>query len=308
MPHEITRVLAAAAGSVWAIDPSKGMEIANMLALRAAGQPRDWAGDQSAAMPISQSFEGRRGTVHVLQLHGTIFPRANMMTEMSGGATLTAFGRAFDEAAADERASAIVLDIDSPGGVVTLVEETAAKIFAARRPDRPIVAVANHMAGSAAYWIASAADQIVAPPSAVVGSIGVYTMHDNLAGALELAGIDRTTIHEGARKVETLPYGPLDDAARRFLQSSVADTYRSFTGDVARFRGVAPAVVRADPESADAHYGGGRAYHARQARQLGMIDRVASMDEVLSDLAQGKRLPRRGGRRANLRGRKMALY
>lgn len=188
-----------------------------------------------------------------------------------------------------------------------MVQETAAKIFAARRADRPIIAVANHMAASAAYWLASAADQIVTPASGDVGSIGVYTMHDDLTGALEQAGVARSMIFEGPRKVEGHPYGPLEEDARRALQDSVAETYAAFTSDVARFRGVAASVVRADPVTSEAHYGGGRVYSGKRALRLGMIDRVATMDEVLADLAQGRRMPRRGARRAALRRRRMAL-
>ncbi len=306
MPYEIERILGAVSATVWAIDPDKGYEIANMLALRAGHLPRAFdAGDQQAA-PVATQLDGRKGRIHVLSLHGTIFPKADMMSEMSGGVSLVKFGRAFDEAASDETAAAIVLDIDSPGGAVGLVEETAAKVYGARREGRPIIAVANLMTASAAYWIAAAADQIVAPPSGRVGSIGVYTMHDDLSERLKAEGIDRNLFHDGARKVELSPYAPLSDEARAQLQRSVSATYRSFTGDVARFRKVQASVVRADPEATDTHYGGGRAYDAREARRLGMIDRVATMDEVLADLTRGK-LPRSTKRRAALERHRIAL-
>jgi len=306
MPHEIDRILGAVSATAWAIDPAKGYEIANMLALRATHQPRAYDGEAPKAAAIAAQVDGRKGRIHILSLHGTIFPKADMLSEMSGGVSLVKFGRAFDEAAADENAAAIVLDIDSPGGSVGLVEEMAAKIFAARRENRPIIAVANLMAASAAYWIAAAADQIVAPPSGRVGSIGVYTMHDDLSERLAMEGVDRTLIFDGARKVELAPYGPLEDSARAEVQRSVAATYRNFTGDVARFRSVQASVVRADPESSDAHYGGGRAYDAREARRLGMIDRLATMEEVLADLTKGK-MPRTTKRRASLERQKIAL-
>lgn len=309
MPHEIERVLAAAAGTVWAIDPAKGLEIANLLALRAGGEPRAWTDDEAGEpkAQIAQAVDGRRGPVHILRLHGVVFPRASMMSDISGGQSLEQFGRAFDEAAADERAAAIVIDVDSPGGSTALVEETAAKVFGARRADRPIVAVADTMAASAAYWIASAADQIAAAPSAGVGSIGVYTLHDDMSAMMETLGVDRTVIKSGPRKIENNPWGPLEDSAKAALQDNVAETYRAFTSDVARFRGVSASVVRADPESEDRHYGGGRYYGARQARQYGMIDRIATLETVVADLADGKRLRRPGSRRAEIRRRRLAL-
>ena len=83
-----------------------------------------------------------------------------------------AFGAAFDRAAADSSIGAIVLNIDSPGGSVYGVEELADKIYKARGT-KPVYAVANSLAASAAYWIGSAASQLYVTPSGEVGSIGV---------------------------------------------------------------------------------------------------------------------------------------
>lgn len=307
MSHEIERILAAASASVWAIEPNKAMEIANLLALRASNGVGPGYDGAAAAGPANRQVDGRRGAIHVLQVHGTIFQRSNMMSSMSGGASMEQFGKQFADAAADENAAAIVMDIDSPGGVVSMVEETAEQIFAARRADRPIIAVANTTCASAAYWLASAADQIVAPPSANVGSIGVYTMHDDLSKMMDEKGVSRTFVFEGSRKVEGHPFAPLDDSAREAMQDKIRSTYRSFTGNVARNRGVEVAVVRADPEKADRHFGGGRVYGGREARRLGLVDRVATLDAVLADLVAGRGPRRRGSARASLAAQRMSL-
>ena len=300
MPHEIDRILAAAATRVWLIDEAKAEEIVSLLALRSStGSGATWDGDENEPVYAAESVAGRRGPIHVLNLEGTIMPKSGLMGRMSGGASLEQFGKAFDTAAADANAEAIVLNIDSPGGVVDLVAETAEKVFSARRAGRPIVAVANTLAASAAYWIASASDELVVTPSGSVGSIGVYGMHDDLSEAMKKLGVNRTLIRSGPRKAEGV-VGPLDDAAKAHRQKSADYTYDMFVKAVSRNRGVSASVVRADPEQADEHFGGGRAYPSREAVRLGMADRVATLDETLARLSRGGRRPNTRTARARL--------
>lgn len=289
MPHEISRILGAVCARPWMIDPAKGVEIANLLALRAGGAAPGWDGTPNQASYTSEPVTGRSGPIHVLRVHGTIMPRADMMTMMSGGVSLESFAKAFKTAADDDTAQAIVLEFDTPGGAVDLVPETAAQIHAARREGRPIVASVNTLAASAGYYLAAACDEICVTPSGMVGSIGVYTMHDDLSGALDAAGIDRTVIFEGARKTERHPWGALTEEAKAAIQASVKDTYATFTSDVAKFRGASVATVRADPEKSEDSFGGGRVYHAKEAVRRGMADRVETYDQTLRRVSRGKR-------------------
>ena len=302
MPHEIRRILEMAATGCWFIEPGKAQQILAVLELRASGGALET--DNRPPRPEVAADVRSRGNkvVRVLRLMGTILPRADMLDALSGGASLTAFQKAFREAATDPNVSAIVIEIDSPGGQVDLVPETAALIRAHKQADRPIVAVANTIAMSAAYWIASAADELVVTPSGSVGSIGVYMMHQDISEALAAAGIKRTFIYEGPRKVEGNPFAPLDDTARQAMQDDVRGYYHMFTDDVAKARGVPVARVRADPEDTDKHFGGGRYYHAKRAVQLGMADRVATLDDTIARLARGNRR----AQAANLR-RRMSL-
>ncbi len=300
MPHDIERILNAAAAFSWLIEEQKGREIAAFLALRAQGHGPGWAGEEHKPVYAMDQVTGRTGAVHVLNLHGTIMPRAGMMSRMSGAATLDQFQKAFSAAAADATAQAIVIDVDSPGGIVDFVQETADMIYAARRPNRPIIAVANTTMASAAYWIGAAADEIVATPSGLVGSIGVYSMHDDISGALERQGVKRTLIKSGPRKAEGMA-GPLDAAALKHRQELAAATYEDFTTAIAQYRNVPVSVVRTDPESgAAAHFGGGRAYHPKEALRLGLIDRIATFEDTLMQLAGGQRSRRTGTARARL--------
>jgi ClpP class serine protease len=139
---------------------------------------------------------------------------------------------------------------------------------------------------SAAYWICSAADEIVATPSADVGSIGVFTMHTDTSGAEEKAGIKRTVISAGKYKGEAAPGVPLTDDAQAALQARVSECYAMFAGDVAKHRGVTLAAVKAG-------YGEGRSISAKQALAAGMIDRIATLEDVIGDLSGA--MPRRLG-------------
>lgn len=306
MSHEITRILRAFSNTPWFIHPQKAEQIIAMLEWRAENGPRLLDPSARVAKPplAADQREHPEGAsnVHVLRLHGTILPRTSGM-DLSGpgGASLEAFQANFKQAAADEGARAIIIDVDSPGGQVDLVPETVSMINAAKRADRPIIAVANTMAASAAYWIASAADELVVTPSGLVGSIGVYMMHQDISQNLEMQGVVPTFIFEGARKVEGNPFEPLGDEARAALQSHVRTYYEMFTKDVAKSRGVSVSVVRADPEKTDAHFGGGRAYTAKEAVALGMADRVATIEQTI------QRASGRKSSRADIQRRRLAM-
>ena len=310
MPHEIERLLRAAGQGVWLIDPQKAEAIVAAVALRVQMGPRSepaFPDQKPLAMSSDVSGNGSK-VVRVLRLMGTILPRGNMMGDISGpgAANLVAFQRAFQNAADDPNTQAIVIEVDSPGGQVDLVPETAAMIRNARRAERPIVAVANTMACSAAYWIASAADELVVSPSGCVGSIGVYMLHRDVSQALQADGIAPTFIYEGPRKVEGNPFEPLTATAQMALQAEVRATYQSFTSDVAKARGVPASVVRADPEKADKHMGGGRSYTGAQAVKLGMADRVATLQDTINRLSRGGRAGA-GRRKTALARRKLDL-
>ena len=305
MAHEIDRVLRAFSAATWFIDPRKAEQIVAALELRMRAGPRSepYLPDRKTGVREMHQTAGggSQKAIHVIRLHGTILPRAGLLEDMSGAVSLQVFQKAFRQAAADQNAAAIVLDVDSPGGQVDLVPETAAMIRAARRSDRPIVAVANTFAASAAYWIASAADELVVTPSGEVGSIGVYMVHEDVSQMLEEVGIKPTFIYEGPRKVEGNPFEPLSEGAKAAMQAGVRHYYEMFTSDVAQARGVPVEVVRADPEGDGRHFGGGRSYPAARAVELGMADRVETIDETISRLMAG--VPQSGPRASIARRR-----
>jgi signal peptide peptidase SppA len=175
---------------------------------------------------------------------------------------------------ADPAIGCILLDIDSPGGIVYGTPELAEQILAFRDL-KPIYAVANGMAASAAYWIASAATKVFVTPSGEVGSIGVWNSHWDWSKALEQEGVDVTMIHAGKYKIEGHPYAPLPEEAREEMQQSVNRYHDMFLGAGAKGRGTTKATVRET-------FGKGRLLGAEAAKAAGMVDGIATVNDVLA--------------------------
>jgi signal peptide peptidase SppA len=283
MVEKYGRILQLAIETPWAILPGKWQAIMGFLWFQAQGDKFS-AGELATRIGAVQGpAERTEGTVAVLPIFGTIVPRADLFSEFSGGTSAEVLTRKFRSLVNDPNVGAIVLDVDSPGGAVSGVEEVASEIFKARG-SKPIIAVANHLAASAAYWIATAADELVVTPSGEVGSIGVFAGHQDISGALETEGVKITLVNAGKFKVEGNPYEPLSEEARAAIQSRVDDYYNAFTRDVARHRGVKQSEVKGG-------FGEGRVVGAKEAVALGMADRVGTLDQVISDLTRrrGKR-------------------
>lgn len=174
----------------------------------------------------------------------------------------------------DPEVGTIVLDIASPGGQVVGTAEAGDAIFAAKARKK-VVALVNPLAASAAYWLASQATEIIAIPSADVGSIGVFIMHADCSGMMEQAGIKPTFIFAGEHKVEGNPYEPLAAEAKAYLQGEVDVIHAGFLRAVARGRGRTVADVREN-------FGKGRTMMAPVAKKVGMIDAIATLDGALA--------------------------
>ncbi len=302
--HSIDRILEAVAARPWFIEDAYGKEICAFLAMAAKGERPGWEGKEpNVAAYSGENRDSERGTVHVLKLHGTIMPRGGMLSQMSGGASLEMFNKAFEQAASDKNAGAILIEVNSPGGAVDLVHETAERVYRARRADRPIVAHANTGMHSAAYWIGSAADEVVVTPSGMVGSIGVFGMHRDLTAAMEKAGIKQTVIKAGPRKAEGVD--GLTPEALAHQQEQANAMYDLFVSAVARNRGVSKSKVRADPEADAGKFesmGGGRSYHAKDALRMGLVDRIETFEDTAARLVRGNRTTSTARARVELLG------
>lgn len=235
----------------------------------------------------------RSGQVAVIPVHGVISQRISMLAAMSGGTSTEFIGKALREQLRDDDVRAVVLDIDSPGGSTYGVTELANLIMDARG-QKPIIAVADSVAASAGYWIGAAADNFYVTPGGLVGSIGVYAVHQDISQHAENEGVKVTLISAGKHKTRGNPYGPLSEEDVGYIQSLVDDSYNQFIRDVARGRGVPEATVRTG-------YGEGDVVTARKARQLRMVDGIKTLEETITAAARAR--PRKAapaGQRAEL--------
>lgn len=222
------------------------------------------------------------GAVGLIRISGVISARPSIMDEFSGGTSHEAIGKATDAAAADGRVEHIVYDINSPGGQVFGMPENGAKVLAARKL-KPTVAVANHFAASAGYWYMSQAAEAVVAPSGTVGCIGVLLQNIDATEALKMAGIkdELITSSKAPFKSEGYPQVPFTEAARADLQRT-ADIYEAmFIEAVAKGRGVRAAKVEKD-------FGQGRMLLAEEALAAKMVDRVATLSEVIDNINKAK--------------------
>jgi len=258
---------------LWAI---RETALHRMIAqLRAAGGAvKIDVADIEAAEAAAIAARPTSGGVAQLNLHGPISHRPSLWSFFFGGTSTEGFTKILREAVADPAVARIVIDVDSPGGTVDGVPELAEEVRVAREK-KPITAVANAEAASAAYWIASQASELVVAPSGEVGSIGVWALHLDVSRMFDSAGITPTFISAGKYKVEGNPFEPLGDEAKAYIQSRIDDYYGMFVRGVAKGRGVSVDKVRSD-------FGQGRMVGAADAVTAGLADRVGTLDDAIA--------------------------
>ncbi len=280
MSDRYAHVLGFCLSHPWAIMPEMLQVIAGILARRMSGVDVERAEIEAALVNRKNLPQPRVGSVAVIPVYGVISPRMNMLSEMSGGTTYEKLSGQLRDAMANKDVRTIVFDVDSPGGSVAGNAEFAAEVMRAR-VKKPIVAQAQYTMGSAAYQLGAAATEIVAAPSARVGSIGTYMIHNDLSKALEQLGVKRTFISAGDGKVDGNETEPLTDSARARIESAVNEAYGQFVSTVVKGRGAGMTAERVKKDW-KAHV-----YGASEALSLGMIDRVNTLDETLSRLLSG---------------------
>lgn len=254
---------------VWALQPEAFRQIRAFF-----------AGDTSVRAAISRTPSQPRtqGVIAVIPVQGVIERRSSLLGDLFGGTSVESMRAALRDAMADPEVKGIVLEIDSPGGGVGGVFELADEIRAAREV-KPIVALADTTAASAAYLIGSQASRFFATRTGQVGSVGVISVHQDVSRALEAEGITTTVTTAGENKGEFNPFSPLSDDDRARLQSRADHFYGMFVDAVAAGRGVSPDVVRDS-------YGKGRALLAEEALAAGMVDGIGTIDNAVREVGR----------------------
>jgi signal peptide peptidase SppA len=273
--HAIDRVLALAL-EPWAITRPMLAVVARVLGRRLKGDPLafDFDDDELERRDDPDPFIDRG--LAVLPIHGCIAPRMNALSNFSGGTTFDVAGHALEAAVLNPDVQTILLDIDSPGGSVLGASEFAHQVLKARAA-KPVIACVNFQCCSAAYWVGSCATKVIAAPSACLGSIGVFTIHEDLSVALEQEGIKLTFVSAGKYKTDGNEAEPLSDTARARLTAQVNFHYGHFVDDVASGRRVSADAVRNG-------FGEGAVVNADEALALGMVDEIGTLDQTLARL------------------------
>jgi protease-4 len=183
----------------------------------------------------------------------------------------------------DPAVRAVVLRINSPGGVVAPTQEIFTAVRRLREAKKPVVASLGSVAASGGYYVAVAADRIYASPGTLTGSIGVVMQLANLEGLLKKVGVEYVVVKAGAYKDVGNMARAMTPEERRILQSLLDDVYDQFIGAVAEGRGLDPQAVRAFAE--------GRIYSGRQAQSLKMVDDLGGLEDAIEAAAKMAGLP-----------------
>jgi signal peptide peptidase SppA len=246
----------------------------------------------------SPELLGQQGSIAVIGLYGTILNRAGGFDAISGASSPQKFARAVRAAADDPNVRELVIDIDSPGGTVSGTF-TAADAVAYASARKPVTAVANEMAASAAYWIASQATRLVVPPSGVIGSISVISTHYDWSARFAMEGVKPTILRTGANKAlgqrEEAMSGPGLENRMRDMQKF----HDQFVTAVARGR-------HRPPERVQAEWADGRIFIGQEAVDAGLADEVGTLAGILERLTPGAGAIARANPNADAEARAMA--
>jgi len=183
----------------------------------------------------------------------------------------------------DPAIRAVVLRIDSPGGVVGPTQEIFTAVRRLREAKKPVVASLGSVAASGGYYVAVAADRIYANPGTLTGSIGVVMQLANVEGLLKKVGVEYVVIKAGAYKDVGNFARAMTPEERRILQAMLDDVYDQFISAVAEGRGLTPKQVRGFAE--------GRIYSGRQAQGLKMVDDLGGLEDAIEAAAKIAGLP-----------------
>lgn len=264
-----------AADTPWAITEAALDQILE-IAARENLDPEAVAAKLGRPLKNTQTTEERDG-VAIIPMCGPIFPKANLLTEISGATSIQVLATDFTAAINNPAIRGIAIECDTPGGAVSGVNEFSQMIYDARGT-KPIIAYVGNQCSSAGYWIACACDEVVIEDTAMIGSIGTVMGMKDTAERDAKSGVKH---HEFISSQSPLKRaGPGTDAGRNHIQGMVDSLADVFISVVARNRGVSVDTVLAD-------FGQGGELVGAAAVDAGMADRLGSFEGVIAELSQG---------------------
>ena len=241
---------------------------------------------------VSSIAKANKPGIAWIKVRGVIAQDNNSgpFTRPSGAA---AIAKRIRQAAEDKNVKAIVIDINSPGGTVASVQNIYSEILKAKEQGKKVVALFRDVAASGGFYIAMAADKIVAEPGTITGSVGVIMQTSNVEGLFDKIGVKVTPITSGKYKDMGSSFRPMTDAEKAILQDMVNDTYTQF------FAAVKAGRPEVKPEDLT-EYTDGRVFTGQRAFNLGFIDQLGGEEEArllageLAGLKDPKVLTQRG--------------
>ncbi len=218
-------------------------------------------------------------TIVVLNLEGIILDVGDIGFMSPTGYNHRQFLKMIEQAGEDDRVEGIILRVNSPGGGVVESAEVYDKLLEVREStNKPIYVSMGNTAASGGYYVSAPADKIVAHPGTVTGSIGVIMESINYAELAEDIGIDFNTITSGEFKDIMSSSRPMTEEEEAILQSIVDEMYDDFVQAIVNGRGMSEADVR---KVAD-----GRIYTGKQAKEVGLVDELGTLDDTIALLEE----------------------
>lgn len=264
-----THILQAITAELWAITPEALQQI--IAIAQGFGDPDAVAAKLGKPLTNTRTVTQREG-IAVVPVIGPIFRYANLFTQISGATSIQNLATDLQTAVDDPAVKAIILEIDSPGGQIAGVSEFAAQVRAANSI-KPVSAYISDMGASAAYWIASAAGEIIVSDTARVGSIGVVMQ--------AMIGDEENTIKFISSQSPLKHADPKIDSGKIQYQKTVDSLAEVFINTVADYRGVTR-------EAVIANFGMGGVKIASDAIADGMADRLGSLESIIAGRSTGK--------------------
>jgi len=270
LPHVAARVF----GTPLMIARAKLEVILGVLAPRLAGGAAEPIEAEADPAPMVSVTVERIAVVSVI---GTLVSRSGYLDAASGLVSYGEIADAIAGAMSDPSVRGVVLDVDSPGGEVGGLFDLVEQIQSIRdASDKPLWAVANECALSAAYAIASTADQLYVTRTGEVGSIGVVAVHVDKSGADAKAGLAWTFVFAGTQKVDGNAHEPLSERARATIQADVDRLYSEFCALVSGNRGLTSEAARGTKAAI---------YRGELAIRAGLADRLGTLDLAIAEMA-----------------------
>lgn len=235
---------------------------------------------------LTPRSDSRRQDIDLIHITGPLVRRGSWLGELLGLQSYDALRASILRAGGDESVAAVVLFIDSPGGIASGCLEVARTIRQVAQT-KPVIACCDGMATSAAYFLASSATYIVASADSLIGSVGTVIELKNASKMLERIGVQTHLFTTGDFKQAGHPGVPMSGAAQVYFQDLTDDINRHFAEHVERHR-----QLKGDAKS---EVFSAKVFIAERAMELGLIDAIAFPSEVVESLAQRSRVHQAAG-------------